>query len=127
MTQEKHHEELVKGISEQMKPILNKSEQAVYIYLDDTHKVCNKKHAALLGYKSIDEWAATQAPLADVIEADQKKVISAYEKASEKLVASSLDITFKNVKMNVPMKTRMIMVPTIYQGHVFVIHFLSTI
>ena len=39
MEEQKHHEELVKGISEQMKPVLAKSEQAIYIYLDDNHKV----------------------------------------------------------------------------------------
>ena len=127
MAQEKHHEELVRGISEQLKPILEKSEQAVYIYLDDTHKVCNKKFASLLGYKSPSEWAAAEAPLADVIEADQDKVASAYEKASEKLVASSLDITVKNIKTKELIKTKMIMAPTVYEGHVFVIHFLNKI
>jgi phenylpyruvate tautomerase PptA (4-oxalocrotonate tautomerase family) len=51
MQQEQHHEELIKGITEQMKPILDKSTQAIYIYLDDNHKVCYKKFADLLGYK----------------------------------------------------------------------------
>jgi hypothetical protein len=125
MTQEEHHGELVSGIAEQFKPILEKSEQAIYIYLDDTHKVCNKKFATLLGYKSASDWASTAAPLADVIKADQDKVVAAYENASEKLVASSLDITLKKVKTKEIIKTRMIMAPTAYQGHNFVIHFLS--
>jgi phenylpyruvate tautomerase PptA (4-oxalocrotonate tautomerase family) len=37
MKEEQHHEELIKGISEQMKSILDSSQQAVYIYLDDIH------------------------------------------------------------------------------------------
>jgi hypothetical protein len=127
MAQEKHHIELIKGIYEQLKPILDKSEQAVFIYLDDAHKVCNKKYASLLGYKSVDEWIANNAPLSDVIEADQKRVIEAYEKASEKLVASSLDITVKNVKTDELIKTRMIITPTVYQGHIFVIQFFTKI
>ena len=58
MTKEdQHHEELIKGISNQMGTILSSSEQAIYIYLDDIHKVCNKKFASLLGYSSPEEWA----------------------------------------------------------------------
>src|SRR3972149_5619893 len=98
MTQEKHHEELVKGISAQLKPIMDKSAQGIYVYLDDTHKACNKKFADLLGYKSAKEWAGTEAPLADVVEDDQQAVIDAYENATEKMIASVLDVRVKNVK-----------------------------
>jgi len=127
MEERQHHEELVKGISEQQKSILEKSEQAVYIYLDDTHKICNKKFADLLGYKSPREWADTEAPLADVAEEDQEMVISAYQNATERMVASSLEIMVKNVKTGRPVKTRMIMVPIAYQGHLFALHFLSKV
>ena len=127
MTQEQHHEALVKGISAQLKPIMDKSAQAIYVYLDDTHKACNKKFADLLGYKSAKEWADTEAPLADVVEADQEKVIAAYENASEKMLASSLDVRFTNIKTNKPVKARVIMVPIAYDGHIFALHFISKI
>ena len=127
MTQEQHHEELVKGITAQLKPIMDKSPQAIYVYLDDTHKACNKKFADLLGYKSAKEWADTEAPLADVVEADQEKVIAAYENASEKMVASSLDVRFTNVKTDKPIKTKVIMVPIAYDGHIFALHFISKV
>src|ERR1039457_1415686 len=91
-----HHEELVAGIVKSLKPILDKSEQAIFIYLDDTHKACNKKYADLLGYKSAKAWAAIDAPLADVVEKDQQKVIDAYGAAMEKQSASSAAITFKH-------------------------------
>jgi hypothetical protein len=81
----------------------------------------------MLGYKSAQEWADTEAPLAGVDEADQKAVISAFEKAAEKFMASSLDVSLRNVKTNKLIKTKVIMAPTVYQGHVFVIHFLSEI
>ena len=32
-TAEEHHEELVKGLYDQMKPILDESEQPIFIYL----------------------------------------------------------------------------------------------
>ncbi len=89
MDEQEHHAELIKGIAEQMKPVLEKSAQAIYIYLDDNHKVCNKKFATLLGYKSPDEWADQEAPLADVVQEDQQGVIDAYMDASEKMNAIS--------------------------------------
>ncbi len=127
MTSEHHHEALLKDIAKEQKPILGKSGQAVYIYLDDTHKICNKKFAALLGYKSVREWVDNEAPLADVIEKDQPRVIEAYVRASEKLEASSLPVTLKNVKTGKLIKARIFMSPLVFQGHVFVIHFIDEI
>ncbi|MGD0794720.1 MAG: hypothetical protein ABR958_03890 [Dehalococcoidales bacterium] len=125
-TQEHHHEEVVRKIAAQLKPVLDKSGQGVYIYLDDAHKVCNKKFADLLGYKSAREWAGTEAPLSDVVEEDQPSVISAYENASENMVASCLDVRVKNIKTGKAIKTSMIVVPLTDGGnHVFTVHFFS--
>jgi hypothetical protein len=122
---EQHHEELIKGVAREQKLILDESPQAIYIYLDDTHKVCNKKFADLLGYKSPGAWAKMDAPLSDVLEKDQPKVIDAYEKASEKLTASKIEISLKNVKTGKIIKTGMVTVPIVYNDHVFVLHFLQ--
>jgi hypothetical protein len=127
MDEQQHHEELVKGITEQMKPLLQKSEQAIYIYLDDNHKVCNKKYADLLGYKSPKEWADAEAPLSDIVEEDQQSVIKAYMNASEKMVASAIEVRAKNVETGKIVKTRMIIAPVGHAGHVFTAHFLSKI
>jgi hypothetical protein len=70
MTENVHHEDIINGLVTQLKSIMQKSEQAIYIYLDDTHKACNAKFAEMLGYKSPAEWAGTDAPLADVLEKD---------------------------------------------------------
>jgi len=127
MDEQQHHEELVKGITEQMKPVLQNSGQAIYIYLDDTHKVCNKKFADLLGYKSAKEWADAEAPLSDVVEEDQQSVITAYMNASEKMLASSVDVKVKHTKTGKVIKTRMIIAPVGHAGHVFTAHFFSKI
>jgi len=124
---EHHHEELIKEITKQFKPILEKSEQAIYIYLDDIHKVCNKKFAVLLGYKSPKEWADTEAPLSDVVEEDQQSVINAYMNASEKMVASSIGVRLKNVKTGKIVKTQMMIAPIGNAGHIFTMHFFSKI
>jgi hypothetical protein len=127
MTNEVHHADLVKGIAEHMKTVLEKSSQAIYLYLDDNHKICNKKFADMLGYKSVKEWGEVEAPLADVLEADQPSVVDAYTNASEKMSASVVDVRVKNIKSAAIVKTRMIIVPIGYAGHVFTAHFCTKI
>jgi len=127
MDKHQHHVQLVKGITEQMKPVLEKSEQAIYLYLDDNHKVCNKKFADLLGYKSPKEWAKTEAPLSDVIEDDQQDLIDAYINASERGIASTLEVGLKQTKTGETIKARVTMAPVPYSGHVFVAHFVNRI
>jgi hypothetical protein len=39
-SKKQHHEELIAVFHEQLKDIFDSSEQAVYLYLDDNHKVC---------------------------------------------------------------------------------------
>lgn len=127
MDEHSHHEDLVKGIAEQLKPVLEKSVQAMYVYLDDTHKACNKKFADLAGYKSVKEWANTDAPLADIVEEDQQTVITAYRNATEKMSASAIEVRIKNIITGKLIKTKIIMVPIAYSGHIFALHFVSKI
>ncbi len=127
MVQEHNHDELVGSIANQLEPILKKSEQGIYIYLDDVHKVCNDNFAKMLGYASAKEWADTEAPLANVVEEDQKALISAYQKAVDRFTAGDLDITMKNVKNDKKIKVKMIVVPMVLQGSVFAMHFLNQI
>jgi hypothetical protein len=125
VTAEEHHEAQVKGIAEQFKKIMDRSPQAIYIYMDDNHKTCNRNFATLLGYKSVKAWEKIEAPLADVVEADQKKLIDAYMLASEKLQAGTVKVTMKNVATGEPAKVNMILVPVVYDNHVMTMHFIS--
>ncbi len=85
--EQQHHQELINGISKQMKGILESSHQAVYIYLDDIHKVCNEKFASLLGYRSPEEWANVKDPFPAFVEqSSQEALVTAYQQAMEKLI-----------------------------------------
>ena len=94
---QKHHEELVNGFYNQLKEIFDSSEQAIYLYLDDTHKICNKKFAQIQGFKSPEEWSKVENPLEVGVEkSSQATVVSAYRNAMEKLVASKISVKLKN-------------------------------
>lgn len=124
MPHDEHHQHLINELTEQLEPIFSNSPQAVYLYLDDTHKMCNQKFSDMVGYKSIEEWVNNETPVADISEEDQSKVIEAYGAASENYEASLVSATVVK-KDGTRIKTKVIMVPITYKGEVFVLHFIS--
>ena len=126
-SEQKHHEELVSGFYNQLKEIFNSSEQAIYLYLDDTHKVCNKKFAQMQGFSSAEKWAKVDNPLeVGVEEYSQDAIVSAYQNAMEKMIASKINVKLKK-KTGVAFDASVIMVPVAYQGHLFALHYISPI
>ncbi|HKZ88075.1 MAG TPA: hypothetical protein VJ066_02815 [Candidatus Bathyarchaeia archaeon] len=125
-TPEAHHEELVKGLYEQMKPILDESEQPIFIYLDDNHKTCNAKLASMLGHKSPQEWGEKPGFLeVYVAEKSRETLSSAYWNAKEKMAASTIQLTWMK-KDKTTIDSTMILVPMFFQGHHFSVHFVTS-
>ena len=126
MNEHQPHEELIRGISEQMKSILESSEQGVYLYLDDIHKVCNKKLASLLGYRSPDEWARVEDSFPEVLvdERSRETLVNAYRKAMEKMVASTIELTWKK-RSGGTVDTTVVLAPIAYSGRLLALHFVS--
>ena len=126
-TQEAHHEELVKGLYEQMKTVLDASEQPIFIYLDDNHKACNNKFSSLLGFQSPQEWAAVEGFLEPyVAEKSRDTLMIAYWDAMKKMVASTSQITFVK-KGGGEVNSTVVLVPMPFQGHHFAVHFLTNV
>jgi len=121
-----HHEELIVRISAEFKEILDSSSQGIYIYLDDVHKVCSKKFASLLGYESPKEWEniTESFPSAFVAEKSQEELIKAYQKAIEHSEGSTISVVWKTKKGS-EIKTKVILVPIMFEGHKFALHFVS--
>jgi hypothetical protein len=124
-TEEEHHEELVQGLYDQMKPVLDKSEQPMFIYLDDNHKACNGKFAALLGFKSPQDWAQIMGFLEPhVAEKSRETLMTAYWDAMNRLNASTIQLTLTR-RGGGTVDTTMILVPMFFQGHMFSVHFVT--
>jgi hypothetical protein len=124
-TSEAHHEELVKSLYDQMKPVLDKSEQPIFIYLDDNHKACNNRFASLLGYKSPEDWAAIGGFLdVFVVEKSRETLMNAYWNAMNKMVASTIQLTLMK-KEGATVETTMVLVPIFFSGHLFSVHFVT--
>lgn len=126
MSHDPHHEHLIRELTQQLEPVFSHSPQGTYLYLDDTHKSCNKKFADLLGYASSDEWVANEYPIGDVIEKEQENGIKAYTDASRKFKATTLPITWVK-KDGTKIPTEVTMVPLSYKNEVFVLHFITPV
>ena len=124
-SEQEHHEELVNGFYGQLKQIFDLSEQAIYLYLDDNHKVCNKKFASLLGYPSPEAWAKIKNPLEEnIAKESQDAVVSAYFNATEKMIASQMDVKVKTTSESI-LDANVIVVPVAYQKHMFALYFIT--
>ena len=127
MQHENHtHEVLIQGVSSQMKDILETSGQAIYIYLDDVHWVCNQKFASMLGYSTPGELAQVKQPPLEVWVngKSQHTLVDAYQNAMQQMIGSTVPITWKT-KSGGTVDTTMILVPIAYQGHLLAMHFIS--
>lgn len=127
MDEHHHHDELMQKVAEEYRDILENSEQGIYIYLDDTSKVCNKKFATLLGYDSPEQWAKLDESFPDafVTPVSQETLVSAFQDTMEKAVASTNKITWKK-KDGSTVDSTVILAPISHEGHVFALHFVSS-
>jgi carbohydrate-binding DOMON domain-containing protein len=125
-TEYEHHEKLLDDIYKEMKIIFESSEQPVFIYLDDNHWVPNKKFLSLLGYKSFEEIAALKKPFLDTLvdEKSQETLATTYERATTKMVGSTISVVWKK-KSGEKVDSTMILVPIAYHGHIFALNFIS--
>lgn len=127
MDEHSHHDELIQSLTKEYQDLLANSEQGIYIYLDDLHKVCNAKFATLLGYDSEDEWAKIKQPFPEVFVDDrsQETLISSFIDAIEKNIGSTNKIDWKTKDGNTISST-VILVPISHNGHLFALHFVTT-
>jgi hypothetical protein len=126
-TSEAHHEEAVKGLYDQMKPVFDSSEQPIFLYLDDNHKACNSKFAKMLGFKSPQEWAEIQGVLeVSVAEKSRETLMTAYWDAMKKKVASTTQITWMK-KGGGTFDSTVVLVPMFFDGHLFSVHFVTQV
>ena len=121
------HKAFMNIVKKQFGALLDYSEQAMYIYLDDHHNMCNKRFAAMLGYKLTQLAPGKDAFSLDLVEVkSQKAVISAYRNAMEKGICSTISVTWLK-KGGGKVKTHVTLVPVPFEGQLATLHFISKI
>jgi PAS domain S-box-containing protein len=112
--------------TEQLRDLYETSGQAMYLFLDDHNKSCNKRFAQLLGYSTPEAWAAvhTSFPAAFVAPKSQETLVDTYQMAMNEGVAASVPITWKR-KDGKTVDTDVILVPIEVDGARLALHFIT--
>lgn len=112
--------------TQQLRTLFEESGQAIYLFLDDHNKSCNKRFAQLLGYPTPEAWAAvhTSFPTAFVAPASQETLVDAYQAAMNDGVAASVPITWKR-KDGKTVDSDVILVPLDVDGTRLALHFIT--
>jgi PAS domain-containing protein len=112
--------------TQQLRALFDESGQALYLFLDDHNKACNKRFAQLLGYATPEAWAAvhTSFPTAFVAPASQETLVDTYQAAMNDGVAANVPITWKR-KDGKTVESDVILVPLDVDGTRLALHFVT--
>jgi len=110
----------------QLRSLFEESGQAIYLYLDDHNKVCNKRFADLLGYPTPEAWAAvhTSFPAAFVSPSSRETLVDAFQVALNDGVATSIAVTWTK-KDGKTVGSDVILVPIDVDGTRLALHFVT--
>ena len=128
MNEHEHHEGVIDDVAQELGELLGTSGQGIYLYLDDVHKLCNERFAAMLGYPSPEAWAAVREsfPVAFVAPDSQQALVAAYVDAIEAGIGSALTVTWVTASGE-PVDSNVILVPFPFHGHLLALHFVDAL
>jgi len=120
------HEEMIAELTAQFQPILDRSPQGVYLWLDEQHKICNERMAQLFGY-TVTEWCAVPAFLEQfVAPEDRQRFSDNYAHAIWELTAP-ITFRFRAVRKDgSTFQAETDMIPLVYRGHQVAYHFVRS-
>ncbi len=125
--QNREHEQVITEVLEQLNPVFLHSPDGVYVYLDDSHKVCNKQMADMFGL-TIEEWGSTPSFLEGfVAPEDQEKFAMNYRRHVGAL-ARPVTFRFKAIRKNgETFMAETEMIPISWNGYALAYHFVREI
>src|SRR3989304_6445162 len=86
------HADTIRDLVEHLRPVLENSPDGVYLWLDETHKVCNQRLADLFGC-TVEEWCAT-APFLDSFVAEDDRDLYSWH-YHNRVAALTFPVTFR--------------------------------
>lgn len=120
-------EDIIRELAEQFRPVMEQSPDGVYLWLDETHKVCNERLAKLFGF-TVEQWSATQPFLDNFVAEEDRRMFS--WNYHNRVAALAFPVTFRFRGMRkdgstFPAETDMI--PISYGGEALAYHFVRQI
>jgi PAS domain S-box-containing protein len=121
------HADLMRGLAEQFRPVFESSPDGVYLWLDEEHKICNERLAALFGY-TVAEWCAVPSFLTGFV-AEEDRAMYAHNYQT-RVADLAFPVTFRfhgRRKDGSTFAAETDMIPIAYQGHAVAYHFVRAV
>ena len=120
-------EDIIRELAEQFRPVMEQSSDGVYLWLDETHKVCNERLAKLFGF-TVEQWSGTQPFLDNFVAEEDRRMFS--WNYHNRVAALAFPVTFRFRGMRkdgstFPAETDMI--PISYGGEAVAYHFVRQV
>lgn len=120
-------EDIIRELAEQFRPVMEQSPDGVYLWLDETHKVCNERLAKLFGF-TVEQWSATQPFLDNFVAEEDRRMFS--WNYHNRVAALAFPVTFRFRGMRKDGSTfsaETDMIPISYGGDAVAYHFVRQV
>ena len=123
----KEHEQVLSGLLEQLMPVFSHSPDGVYLYLDDTHKVCNKRMADMFGM-TIAEWRKVPNFLEGFVAPQDRELVASHYRNHVAALSRPVTFRFRAVRKNgETFLAETEMIPISWNGQSIAYHFVREI
>ena len=123
MPSEHEHVQILQELKEQFKPLFQNSQEGVYLYIDEVHKICSEKFARMFGL-TVKEWEEMEGFVnKHTVEKDQELIINNYHShIHQSLTPAHFQATAIR-KDGSKFKVEIDMIPIPWRGEVLALHF----
>lgn len=121
------HEDAIRELTEQFRPILEESPDGVYLWLDETNKVCNERLAKMFGC-TVKEWCTIEPFLEHFVDEEDRELFS--WNYHHRVAALAFPVTFRfrgRRKDGSTFAAETDMIPITFKGHAVAYHFVREI
>jgi PAS domain S-box-containing protein len=121
------HRDLIQSLADHCRPVFENSPDGVYLWLDETHKVCNERLARMFGCTT-EEWSAAE-PFLERFVAEEDRAIYSWN-YRRCVVELAHPVTFRFTgqrKDGSTFAAETDMIPISWQGHAVAYNFVRQI
>ena len=123
MVSEHEHVQILPELKEQFTPLFQNSQEGIYLYLDEVHKICSEKFASMFGL-TVKEWEEMEGFVnKHAVEKDQELIINNYHSHIHQTLTPTR-FQFTGVRKDgSKFKVETDMIPFPWRGEVLALHF----
>jgi PAS domain S-box-containing protein len=121
------HSEIMQELQEQYGPVLESSPDGVYLWLDETNKICNERLASMFGY-SVQEWCEAEPFLETFVALDDQEIYAWNYQNRVARLAYPVTFRFRGVRKDgSTFAAETDMIPVAWRGHAVAYHFVREV